>query len=89
MPILEANAVGRPVVTSNISSMPEVAGNAACLVDPYDVSKIRDGIFRVIQDGTFRNTLINNGIKNVSRFDPLVIARQYFNLYKSISNNHS
>ena len=34
MPILEANAVGRPVVTSNRSSMPEVAGNAACLVDP-------------------------------------------------------
>ncbi|MFM7851415.1 MAG: glycosyltransferase, partial [Flammeovirgaceae bacterium] len=42
MPIVEANTVGRVVVTSNILSMPEVAGNAARLVDPFDVGSIRE-----------------------------------------------
>ena len=44
MPIVEANAIGRVVVTSNVLSMPEVAGNAAHLVDPFDVNSIREGI---------------------------------------------
>ena len=46
LPIIEANAIGRVVVTSNISSMPEVADGAACLVDPFQVSSIRSGIQR-------------------------------------------
>ncbi len=50
MPILEAQAVGRPVLTANISSMPEVAGDAACLVDPYQVQEIRKGIKKIISD---------------------------------------
>ena len=55
MPIVEANVVGRPVVTSDISSMPEVAGNAACLVDPFDSASIRSGIRRVIKDIDYRS----------------------------------
>src|SRR5262245_25129314 len=43
LPIVEANAVGRPVITSNIWSMPEVAGDAACLVDPFNVQSIQNG----------------------------------------------
>ncbi len=84
LPIVEANAVGRPVVTSNIWSMPEVAGEAACLVDPFDVASIRAGICRVIQDATYREHLIETGFENVKRFQIETIAEQYANLYRSV-----
>ena len=85
MPILEANAVGRPVIVGNILSMPEVAGSAACMVDPYNISDIRAGILRIINDESYRETLINNGFINSRRFDPQVIADQYLKLYQEIS----
>lgn len=85
MPILEANSVGRPVITSNILSMPEVAGNAAYLADPYNISDIRDGILRIINDQSYRENLVNNGFVNSRRFDPIVIANQYVKLYQEIS----
>ncbi len=54
LPPLEAMASGTPVVTSNVSSLPEVAGDAAVLVDPYDPQAIADGIYRVLTDETLR-----------------------------------
>ena len=84
MPILEANAVGRPVITSKILSMPEVAGEAACLVDPYNFSEIRAGIQRIINDDSYRDKLIKTGFLNIKRFDPEVIAGQYTNIYLSL-----
>jgi glycosyltransferase involved in cell wall biosynthesis len=87
MPILEGQAVGRPVITSNILSMPEVAGNAACLVDPYDPSSIRQGILKIIQDAAYRDELVRKGFANVKRFDPQVIALQYLDLYKKVAGN--
>jgi glycosyltransferase involved in cell wall biosynthesis len=84
MPIVEANAIGRVVVTSNILSMPEIAGNAAHLVDPFNVTSIRDGIIRVIEDDAYRTGLIQNGFKNRQRFDVVEIAQQYTEIYKSI-----
>ena len=85
LPIIEANAVGRPVVTSSISSMPEVAGDAACLVDPYDVESIRAGIIRVIDDPDYRQHLVNAGFRNAERFRPATIAEQYATLYRKIA----
>ena len=84
LPIVEANAIGCPVITSNILSMPEVAGDAACLVNPFDVESIRGGILRVIQDAKYREVLISNGYRNVERFKPKVIAGQYVELYKEL-----
>ena len=84
MPIVEANVVGRPVVTSDISSMPEVAGNAACLVDPFDSASIRSGIRRVIKDVDYRSKLIANGRVNAERFDANNIAEQYLAIYKEM-----
>jgi glycosyltransferase involved in cell wall biosynthesis len=90
LPIIEANATGRPVVTSNILSMPEVAGDAACLVNPFDVSSIRTGILRVIQDESYREELIKYGFKNVERFRPDAIAHQYMELYSELfSKSHN
>lgn len=87
LPILEAQSTGRPVVTSNIMSMPEVAGDAACFVDPFNVQSIRVGILRVIQNTEYRQTLIQNGLKNVKRFRPQTVAMQYFELYKELLNH--
>lgn len=84
LPIIEANAVGRPVVTSNVSVMPEVAGDAACFVDPFDVGSIRRGIERVIRDRDFRASLIRNGLENVKRFSPDRIAGLYAKLYEEV-----
>jgi glycosyltransferase involved in cell wall biosynthesis len=84
LPILEANSVGRPVVTSNVSSMPEVAGDAACFVDPYDVDSIRKGIQRVIDEPHYREQLVQNGFKNAQRFSSYIIASKYLNLYRAI-----
>ena len=86
LPIVEANAVGRPVVTSNLYSMPEVAGEAACLVDPYDVVSIRAGILRLIREPEYRDTLVKAGFKNVERFRARAIAEQYAQLYRKIGN---
>ncbi len=86
MPIVEANAVERPVVTGNVTSMPEVAGDAACLVDPYNVDDIRRGIERVINDSTYREQLIQNGRRNRLRFDADTIAHSYYRLYRKIQN---
>ncbi len=88
MPIVEANSVERAVITSNISSMPEVAGDAACLVNPYDTNDIRKGLLRLIHDDNYREQLITNGRKNKLRFDAQIIAEQYYQLYKKITENY-
>jgi glycosyltransferase involved in cell wall biosynthesis len=78
--------VGRPVVTGNLSSMPEVAGEGACLVDPYSVEAIRDGVMRVIRERSYRENLVSQGFRNIGRFSPEAVAREYENLYARIVN---
>lgn len=84
MPIVEAQRVGRVVVTSNCSSMPEVAGEAACFVDPLDVASIHGGFQRVIQDQSYREALIERGFENARRFGADAVAQQYYRLYQSV-----
>lgn len=84
LPIIEANATGRPVVTANVLSMPEVAGAAACLVDPFDVASLRQGIVRVIEDGSFRQSLIEAGFENAKRFSAKSVTAEYVRLYREL-----
>jgi len=84
MPILEAQAIGRPVITSNVFSMPEVAGEGACLADPYNTPNIREAFIKIINDSDFRGKLILNGLKNVERFRPKFIVERYVELYKKL-----
>jgi len=83
MPILEAQSVGRPVVTSNCSSMPEVAGGGACLVNPFDAGSIRAGVERIIQEPEYRERLVQNGFENAARFRPETVAGAYARLYRA------
>ena len=85
LPIVEAQAVGRPVVTSDLSSMPEVAGDGACLVDPFDVRSIRAGVLRVIGDQEYRLGLVERGFANVKRFGAEEIGRRYADVYREVA----
>ena len=63
IPILEAMNCDTPVIISNITSMPEVAGDAALLVDPYSVDSISNAMIHLFKDGEMRNSLIEKGRK--------------------------
>jgi glycosyltransferase involved in cell wall biosynthesis len=84
LPIVEAQATGRPVLTSNIHPMQEVAGEGACLVDPYDVASIRQGLERIINGSDYRKELIDAGFRNVARFQPDKIMEEYVALYRRL-----
>jgi glycosyltransferase involved in cell wall biosynthesis len=81
LPIIEAQATGRPVLTSRLEPMVSVAGGAACLVDPYHADSIRSGLLRIIGDESFRNELVERGFENVKRFQLSEVTRQYSDLY--------
>lgn len=85
VPIIEAQAAGRPVITANVSPMKEVAGDGACLVDPLDVAAIRQGIQRIISDATYRRTLVENGATNAARYSSAAIGERYLALYRRIA----
>ena len=68
IPIIEAQAAGTPVVCSNVTSLPEVAGDAAVLVEPMDTESMAAGIERCLYDAPFRQDLIAKGHENVKRF---------------------
>lgn len=84
LPILEGQAVGRPVITSDRSPMREVAGGGAMLVDPEDVESIREGIDRILEDRDLREQLVGKGFENVELYRPEAIASQYADLYSSL-----
>lgn len=68
IPIVEAMACNTPVITSNVTSMPEVAGEAALFVDPFDIEDIAEKMFRIVQDETLRNQLIEKAKLQVKKF---------------------
>jgi glycosyltransferase involved in cell wall biosynthesis len=84
LPIMEAQLTGRPVLTSNLSPMKEVAGKGAMLTDPYDPQSIRAGIIKIIDDDVFREQMVQDGFENVKRFDPDIVAGQYASLYEEL-----
>ena len=85
LPVLEGQATGRPVITSNISSLPEAAGEGALLVDPHSVEEIRAAIVRLTQDAGLRASLVEKGLKNAERFRPEAIAARYADIYRKVA----
>ena len=82
-PVLEAMACGTPVVTSNISSLPEVTGEAAVLVDPLNIESIRSGIEQVIDSS---ENMTTKGIQQAKMFSWEVTARQVMTIYEKLGN---
>jgi len=82
MLIIEAQAVGRPVVTSNISPMREIAGKGAALVDPMDVDSIKNGIEKVMHDNAYREMIIAEGLLNSKKFSLGDVAGVYGSIYR-------
>ena len=82
LPPLEAMACGAPVVTSNVSSLPEVVGDAAMLVNPENVFDIARGIREVLLDDNLRQELIRRGRRQATRFSWETTARQVLEIYK-------
>jgi glycosyltransferase involved in cell wall biosynthesis len=86
LPILEAQSVGRPIVTSRRSPMQEVAGPGACLVDPESVDEIRAALLRITHDPAHRAALVHAGFENVKSYSPELVARQYASVYEELAN---
>ena len=84
LPVLEAQASGCPVITSNISSLPEAGGEGALYVNPRDISEIGKVISRTLSDNQLREELIKKGAENAELFSDKLVAERLVRLYKSL-----
>ncbi len=87
LPIIEAQAMRKPVITSNVSPMIETAGGGALLVDPHDFMDIRQAINHVVCDPSLREKLVKAGLRNIDRFKPQTVAARYEKLYEEMLKN--
>jgi glycosyltransferase involved in cell wall biosynthesis len=87
LPPLEAMACGTPVVTSNVSSLPEVAGGAALLVDPYAPDAIADAICQAVMDDTLRADLIAKGLARARTFSWTNSVRRIHDIYMEVAQH--
>ena len=82
LPLVEAMVRGSPVLTSNNSSMPEVAGNAGLLIDPLDTQSIKNGLEELISNHNVRGALADNARANVTRFNWDNAAKQLVSVFE-------
>jgi glycosyltransferase involved in cell wall biosynthesis len=86
LPVLEAMNAGTPVVTSNVSSLPEVAGDAALLVDPYDEGALADAMWRVLSEPALAAGLARRGRERAAQFSWDRAARETWALYEKAAS---
>ena len=84
IPVLESFACGCPLLCSDVSSLPEVAGEAACYFDPYSEESIRDAVLRVLDDTNLRKDLIAKGQERLKQFSWQQTAEQTKKIYESV-----
>ncbi len=85
LPIIEAQAMRRPVITSKLTAIPEVAGQGVhYLNDPLNTDEIRQAIEKLIDDRTYRTTIIEEGSKNVERFSLRTMKESYYGAYRKL-----
>jgi len=85
MPITEAQAVGRPVITSNFGAMKEVGDGSAILVDPKDPVAIRAAMDTLLQNEQYYNEVVESGIRNAAKYDRVAVAEAYYKVYEELS----
>ncbi len=89
IPMLEAMACGTPVITSNTSSMPEVAGDAAILIDPFKPEQITEAIIEILNNEHRKQDLITKGLKRVKQFSWENMALENLKLYNKVLQNEN
>ena len=87
IPILESMACGCPIITSNTSAIPEIAGKGAILINPLNIEEISTMIERLIGDENFRAKQINYGLERVKLFSWANTARELINVYHQVFND--
>jgi glycosyltransferase involved in cell wall biosynthesis len=86
LPVLEAMRCGLPVITSNVSSLPEVAGDAGLLVGPMDVEELAEAMYRLLQDAALREELSQLGLERAAHFSWERTARETVSVYRRALN---
>ncbi|MBV9711146.1 MAG: glycosyltransferase family 4 protein [Ktedonobacteraceae bacterium] len=89
IPPLEAMACGAPVITSNTSSLPEVAGDAALLVDPNDISALAQAIQTLLEDKQLRSELVQKGYQQAKKYTWDRSARRMLQVYQKLYNGET
>lgn len=84
LPILEAMACGTPVITSNVTSMPEVAGDSAILINPYNEKEIKNAMERLIKNPNLIEIYKKRGLERCKKFTITEMAKRHVEVYKSI-----
>ena len=84
LPILEAMSCGVPVITSNYGAMAEVAGNAALLVNPYNIDEIAEAMYKVLTDQKLKEDLIKKGLERAKQFSWEKTAKETLEVYKEV-----
>jgi glycosyltransferase involved in cell wall biosynthesis len=87
LPVLEAQACGTPVLTSDASSLPEAAGGAALMVDPYDVEALAAGLNRLLTDAPLRRELRDRGLVHARQFSWPRTAQETARVYRCALGN--
>lgn len=86
LPVIEGFQAGRPVITSNISPMKEVAGNAALLSDPTSIASIRGQVIKLLTDHALQTQLVAAGKEKVKQYQPGFISDMYIHLWSDLHN---
>ena len=84
LPVLEAMACGCPVIASNISSLPEVVGEAGILVDPYNVDELAQAMITVLGDDKFKRELSRKSVAQAQKFSWDKAANAYMDLFREL-----
>ena len=87
LPVLEAQASGCPVITSNISSLPEAGGEGAFYINPADILEISHAIINLLTDSKMRDSLIKKGNANAELFSEKLVAERLMNLYNGLKQS--
>jgi len=84
LPLVKSLKVGTPIITSNVSSMPEVSDKAALYIDPYSVNDLNKAITKIIKSSVIRNKLKEKGLIQAKKFDWLKTAKETLSVYQSV-----
>ena len=85
IPVLEAMASGVPVITSNVSSLPEVVGKAGLLIDPYSVNQIEQAIRTITTDKTLRQKYSKLGLERAKKFSWKKCAKETLKVFQNLA----